>query len=126
MGKDLRIKRPQLAYERFLVYPANTNVKEILEHSAKPKGAFRGQGYGQELFRKDEFGNIMKTQMKSDGVQTSDKIDVMPDDLVYNTYSKELFIVESWENVEEDRQLQFSTRPSSTKLISLRKSGLDG
>ena len=64
--------------------------------------------------------------MKSDGVQTTDKIDVMPDDLVYNTYSKELYIVESWENVENDEQLQFSTRPSSTKLIYLRKSGLDG
>lgn len=125
MGKDLRVKRPQLAYERFLVYPANTNKKEILEHTATAKCAFRGQGYGQELFRKDEFGNLMRTQMKSDGVQTSDKIDVMPDDLVYNTYSKELFIVESWENVEEDKQLQFSTRPSSTKLISLRKSGFD-
>ena len=67
----------------------------------------------------------MRTSIKSDGVQTSDKIDIQVDDLVYNTYSKELFIVESWENVEEDRQLQFSTRPSSTKLITLRKSGID-
>ena len=125
MGKDLRVKRPTLAYERFRVYPANTDVKDILEHNAIAKGAFRGQGYGQETFRKDEFGNLMRTSIKSDGVQTSDKIDIQVDDLVYNTYSKELFIVESWENVEEDRQLQFSTRPSSTKLITLRKSGID-
>ena len=126
MGKDLRVQRPNLAYERFKVYPANTDVKEILEHTAKAKGAFRGAGYGQETFRKDEFGNIVKTQMKSDGVQTSDRININPDDLVYNTYSKELFIVESWENVENDEQLQFSTRPSSTKLIYLRRSGIDG
>lgn len=126
MGKDLRVKRPELAFERFKVYPANTDVKEILEHSATAKGAFRGQGYGQELFRKDEFGNIARAHIKSDGVQTSDKIDIQVDDLVYNTYSKELFIVESWENVEEDKQLQFSTRPSSTKLILLRRSGIDG
>ena len=126
MGKDLRVKRPELAFERFKVYPAKTSVKEILEHTATPKGAFRGQGYGQELFRKDEFGNIVRTHMKSDGVQTSDKVDIQVDDLVYNTYSKEVFIVESWENVEEDKQLQFSTRPSSTKLINLRRSGIDG
>lgn len=126
MGKDLRVKRPQLAYERFLVYSADTDIKEILEHNAVPKGAFRGAGYGQELFRKDEFGNVVRTQMKSDGVQTSDKIDINPDDYVYNTYAKELYIVESWENVEEDKQLQFSTRPSATKLIYLRKSGLNG
>lgn len=126
MGRDLRVPRPNLAYERFRVYPANTDIKEILEHKATPKGAFRGAGYGQETFRKDEFGNIVKTQMKSDGVQTSDRIDINPDDLVYNTYSKELFIVESWENVENDEQLQFSTRPSATKLIYLRRSGIDG
>lgn len=126
MGKDLRVKRPQLAYERFLVYPANTNVKEILEHSAKPRGAFRGVGYGQEIFRKDEFGNIAKTQMKSDGVKTTDKININPDDLVYNTYAKELYIVENWENIDNDEQLQFSTRPSASKVIYLRRSGIDG
>lgn len=125
MGKDLRVSRPTLAFERFKVYSADTDVKEILEHKAIAKGAFRGQGYGQEIFRKDEFGNIVRTHMKSDGVQTSDKVDIQVDDLVYNTYSKELFIVESWENVEEDKQIQFSTRPSSNKLIMLRKSGLD-
>lgn len=125
MGRDLRVKRPVLAYERFKIYPANTDVKEILEHRATAKGTFRGAGYGQETFRKDEFGNVVRTQMKSDGVQTSDRIDIRPDDLVYNTYSKELFIVESWENVENDEQLQFSTRPSSTKLIFLRRSGID-
>lgn len=126
MGKDLRVKRPQYAYERFLVYSANTNKKEILEHTATAKCAFRGQGYGQELFRKDEFGNLMRTPMKSDGVQTTDIVNVQVDDLVYNTYSKELFIVVSWENIDDDKQLLFSTRPSATKIIQLRRSGIDG
>jgi hypothetical protein len=40
---------------------------------------------------------------------------------VYNTYSKELFIVEDWENIEDDNELEFSTRPSSKKRIKLRE-----
>ena len=124
MGADLRRGRSPKAFERFKVYPTNTNKKEILEHSAICKGVFRGVGYGQETHTKDEFGNVVRTFVKRDGVETDDKIDIMVGDLVYNTYSRELFIVEDWENVEDDNELEFSTRPSSKKLIKLRKCGI--
>jgi hypothetical protein len=126
MGADLRRGRSPKAFERFKVYPTNTNKKEILEHTAICKGVFRGVGYGQEIHTKDQMGNALKTLVKRDGVETDDKINVMVGDLVYNTYSKELFIVEDWENIEDDDELEFSTRPSSKKRIKLRKSGLDG
>jgi hypothetical protein len=87
---------------------------------------FRGVGYGQEIHTKDQMGNTLKTLVKRDGVETDDKINVMVGDLAYNTYSKELFIVEDWENIEDDDELELSTRPSSKKRIKLRKSGLDG
>ena len=125
MGADLRRGRSPKAHERFKVYPTNANKKEILEHSAMCKGVFRGVGYGNEIHTKDEFGNIVKSFVKRDGVETDDKIDILVGDLVYNTYSKELFIVEDWENVEDDNELEFSTRPSSKKLIRLRKCGYD-
>ena len=124
MGADLRRGRHRYAFERFKLYPANTNKKEILEHSATSKGVFRGVGYGQEIHTKDTINGNVKTHMKRDGVETDDKIDIKVGDLVYNTYSKELFIVEDWENLEDDNELELSTRPSSKKLIKLRKSGL--
>lgn len=124
MGADLRRGRSPKAFERFKLYPTNTDKKEILEHSAVCKGVFRGVGYGQEIHTKDPLGNNIKTFVKRDGVETDDKIDIKVGDLVYNTYSKELFIVEDWENIEDDNELEFSTRPSSKKLIKLRKSGL--
>ena len=124
MGADLRRGRSAKAFERFKLYPTNTDKKEILEHSAVCKGVFRGVGYGQEIHTKDPLGNNIKTLVKRDGVETDDKIDIKVGDLVYNTYSKELFIVEDWENIEDDNELEFSTRPSSKKLIKLRKSGL--
>ena len=126
MGADLRRGRSPKAHERFKVYPTNTNKKEILEHTAVCNGVFRGVGYGQEIHTKDQMGNTLKTLVKRDGVETDDKIDIIVGDLVYNTYSKELFIVEDWENIEDDDELEFSTRPSSKKRIKLRKSGLDG
>ena len=126
MGADLRRGRSPKAHERFKVYPTNTNKKEILEHTAICKGVFRGVGYGQEIHTKDQMGNTLKTLVKRDGVETDDKIDIIVGDLVYNTYSKELFIVEDWENIEDDDELEFSTRPSSKKRIKLRKSGIDG
>ena len=126
MGADLRRGRSPKAHERFKVYPTNTSKKEILEHTAICKGVFRGVGYGQEIHTKDPLGNTLKTLVKRDGVETDDNIDIMVGDLVYNTYSKELFIVEDWENIEDDDELEFSTRPSSKKRIKLRKSGLDG
>ena len=124
MGADLRRGRSPKAHERFKVYPTNTNKKDILEHTAICKGVFRGVGYGQEIHTKDTISGNVKTHMKRDGVETDDKIAIDVGDLVYNTYSKELFIVEDWENLEDDNELEFSTRPSSKKLIKLRKSGL--
>lgn len=121
MGADLRRGRSPKAHERFKVYATDTSKKEILEHTAVCKGAFRGVGYGQEIHTKDMYGNNIKTFARRDGVETDDKIAINVGDLVYNTYSKELFIVEDWENVEDDNELEFSTRPSSKKLIKLRE-----
>lgn len=125
MGKDLRIPRDEHSYERFYVYPANTNKKEILEHSAVPKYVFRGTGGANPVYSKDEFGNIVKGYAKSDTIITTDKIVVRAGDLIYNTYAKEINIVVSWEEEEIPSSLQFSTRPITRRIIQV-KANLSG
>lgn len=120
MGKDLRTVRPQYSYERFLVYPANTDVNEILEHSASAKGAFRGVGVGNATYNKNDISGLTRSYMKIDTILTSDNIDIKADDLIYNTYAKELYIVESWEEDEEPSNLEFSTRPITRRTLHVR------
>ena len=123
MGRDIRLGRPDYAYQRFIIYPANTNTKEILEHQAIAKGSFRGVGAGQELYRKDDNGNIVKTSIKTDMFQTNDKIDINVDDLVYNQYEKDIYIVTNYEVIDRNEEQEFSTRNSRTTNIYVRKSG---
>lgn len=125
MGKDLRVSRPNHTYERFLVYPSDTNKKEILDHTAIVSGAFRGTGGANAVFTKDEFGNIVKSFTKNDEIITNDKIDLKVGDYVYNTYAKELYIVLDWVENELPSNLEFSTRPVVEKTIRV-KSGLNG
>lgn len=126
MGRDLRNARPTYAYQRFVIYPANTNQKEILEHSATPKGSFRGVGVGQELYRKDDNGNIIRTSIKTDIFQTNDKIDINVDDLIYNQYEKDFYIITNYEIIDNNQEQEFSTRNSRTTNIYVRKSGYNG
>ena len=126
MGRDIRNARPTYAYQRFVIYPANTSQKEILEHIAIAKGSFRGVGVGQELYRKDDNGNIVRTAIKTDMFQTNDKIDINVDDLVYNQYEKDLYIVTNYEVIDNNAEQEFSVRNSRTTNIYVRKSGLNG
>lgn len=126
MGRDLRNARVTYAYQRFVIYPANTTEKEILEHSAIAKGSFRGVGVGQELYSKDNNGNIVRTSIKTDMFQTNDRITINVDDLIYNQYEKELYIVTNYEVVDNNQEQEFSTRNSRTTNISVRKSGQNG
>lgn len=121
MGKDLRWKRPKQAFERFLVYPRDTSIKEILNHTKTARGSFRAVGVGNAVLRADEFGNVAKTQMKHDLLETTDRIDLLPNDLIYNTYAKEISVVVSWEEDELPTSLEFSTRPPCRKLITIRQ-----
>lgn len=120
MGKDLRVSRPEHSYERFLVYPANTTKKEILEHSKIASGVFRGTGGVNAVYTKDEAGNIVKTFTKADQVITTDRIDIKVGDIVYNQYAKEVYIVTSWEEDEEPSSLEFSLRPICRRIINLK------
>ena len=126
MGRDIRTARPTYAYQRFVIYPANTSQKEVLEHNAIAKGSFRGVGVGQEIYRKDDNGNIVRTAIKTDMFQTNDKIDIKVDDLIYNQYEKDFYIITSYEVVDNNQEQEFSVRNSRTTNIYVRKSGLNG
>ena len=126
MGVDLRTGRITYAYQRFLIYPANTSSKEILEHTAKAKGSFRGVGAGQELYRKDNNGNVVRTSIKTDMFQTNDRISINVDDIIYNQYEKDIYIITNYEVIDNNQEQEFSTRNSRTTNIYVRKSGRNG
>lgn len=120
MGVDLRIGRDKDSYERFLVYPAKTNTKEILDHTATPKYAFRGTGGANPVYGKDEFGNVVQTFTKNDTIITTDNIKVKVGDIIYNTYGEEINVVLSWEEEEIPTSLQFSRRPITRRIITVK------
>lgn len=120
MGVDLRIGRDAQSYERFQVYPAGTTKKEILEHSAVAKYTFRGTGGANPIYSKDEFGNIVQTFAKSDTIITTDNIKIKVGDIIYNTYGEEYNIVLQWEEEEIGSNLQFSRRPITRRIITVK------
>jgi hypothetical protein len=125
MGVDLRIGRDIGSYERFEIYPAGTTKKEILEHSTTPKYYFRGTGGANPIYSKDEFGNIAQTFTKNDTIITTDNIKVKVGDIIWNTYGEEYNVVLSWEEEEIGSNLQFSRRPITRRIISV-KANLSG
>lgn len=120
MGVDLRIGRDKDSYERFLVYPAGTSEKEIIEHSAIAKYSFRGTGGANPVYTKDEFGNIVQTFTKNDTIITTDNIKIKVGDIIYNTYGEEYNVVLSWEEEEVPSSLQFSRRPITRRIIQVK------
>ena len=120
MGVDLRIGRDQDSYERFLVYPAETDTEEILNHSAIAKYSFRGTGGANPIYGEDENGNIVRTFAKNDTIITTDNIKIKVGDYIYNTYGEELNIVLSWEEEEFPSSLQFSRRPITRRIIRVK------
>jgi hypothetical protein len=120
MGVDLRIGRDADSYERFLVYPAETDAKEILNHKAIAKYSFRGTGGANPVYGEDEFGNIVRTFAKNDTIITTDNIKVKVGDYIYNTYGEELNVVLSWEEEEIPTSLQFSRRPITRRIIKVK------
>lgn len=125
MGVDLRIGRDAHSYERFAVYPAGTQKKEILEHSAVAKYYFRGTGGANPVYSVDEFGNVARTFAKNDTIITTDNIKIKVGDIIYNTYGEEYNIVLSWEEEEIPSNLQFSRRPITRRIIRV-KGNLNG
>lgn len=120
MGVDLRIGRDAHSYERFVVYPTGTKLKEILEHSAVAKYYFRGTGGANPVYSKDEFGNIVQTFAKNDTIITTDNIKIKVGDIIYNTYGDEYNVVLSWEEEEIPSSLQFSRRPITRRIIRVK------
>lgn len=120
MGVDLRIGRDKDSYERFAIYPAGTKQKEILEHSATPKYYFRGTGGANPIYSKDEFGNVVQTFAKNDTIITTDNIKIKVGDIIYNMYGDEFNIVLSWQEEEIPTSLQFSRRPITRRIISVK------
>lgn len=120
MGVDLRIGRDADSYERFAIYPAGTKEKEILTHSVKPKYYFRGTGGANPVYGKDEFGNIVQTFAKNDTIITTDNIKVKVGDIIYNMYGEEYNVVLSWQEEETPTSLQFSRRPITRRIITVK------
>lgn len=118
MGIDIRTSR-RTRFLRCTYYSNKATKQEIIDRDTDQLGIFYADEVNGETNAKQDIGGFIRRSIDTLAIVTNDDVDIQTDYWVQ--INGNLYIVTGVQKVDNIKTRQFSTRPTMTTTIQLRK-----
>lgn len=119
MSSDLRVGRKDHQC-RYIYYAINTKIKDVLTNKVQALGRFYCKEIAPRQISKSDMGNVARSTNVELTLETTDRVNLVPDMLLKREVDDAFFIIRTIEDNIDIQSQVLSKRPIKTKTIQVR------